>query len=97
MAVIVISKRVFAMKHKEKLIPLLKKLRNHAKKQKGFISRKTYSSLNPPGEYIIISKWKSTADWEKWMGKKKVQKLQIDIDSLVGEKIVYDIYQPEKF
>lgn len=95
MAIVVISKRVFNIKKPEKLIPLLKALRDHAEKQKGFISRKTYSSLNNPGESIVISKWKSAGDWEKWMGKEKTKKLQGKIDSLIGEKTIYDIYQPE--
>jgi hypothetical protein len=50
MPVTAISKRVFKIGQREKLIPLLQKLRNHAKKQKGFISRATYSSMNDPGE-----------------------------------------------
>lgn len=97
MSVTVISKRVFRMEHHEKLIPLLQALRNHAKKQKGFISRKTFSSLDNPGENIIISKWETVDDWSEWMKKKKSRKIQGKIDSLIGERTVYDVYQPEKY
>lgn len=97
MSVIVISKRVFRIKHHEKLIPLFINLRNHAKKQKGFINRKTFSCLNNPGEYIIISKWESEKCWKEWMNKKKPREIQGKIDSLIGEKTIYDVYKPEKY
>lgn len=97
MSVTVISKRVFTLKHKEKIIPLLKQLRNHAKKQKGFISRATHKSLNNPDEHVVISLWKTVGHWEKWMAKKKTCRLQGDIDSMIGEKTVFDIYEPDKF
>lgn len=97
MHVKVISRRLFKIKHKDKLIPLLKQLRELAEKQKGFVSRVTYSSLNDPGEYIVISEWKSADDWVEWMDKKKTRKIQGDIDSLIGEKTFFDIYRPESF
>lgn len=97
MPVTVISKRVFEIKQKDKLIPLLKDLQNHAKKQKGFISRTTFSNLNDPNEYIVISEWKKADHWIKWMNKKKVRELQGNIDSLIGEKTFFDVYKPEDF
>jgi heme-degrading monooxygenase HmoA len=97
MPVLVISKRVFRIKHRDKLIPLLQQLRNHAKKQKGFISRATYSSMNDLGEYIVISEWETASSWRNWMGKKKIWDIQGKIDSIVGEKTVFDVYKPEKY
>lgn len=81
----------------EKLIPLLDKLRRSAKKQKGFINRHTYASRTNPGEYIVISKWKSVEDWKKWMKKKKTRDRQDKVDSLLGEGTIFDIYEPETF
>jgi heme-degrading monooxygenase HmoA len=72
-------------------------LRKLAEKQKGFISRITYSSHNDHNDYIVISKWKTSDDWIAWMDKKKTRKIQGDIDSLIGEKTFFDIYQPEEF
>jgi heme-degrading monooxygenase HmoA len=97
MAVMVISKRVFRIEQRDKLIPLLQQLRNNAKKQKGFISRATYSSMNDPGEYIVISEWETVSSWRKWMDKKKTWEIQGKIDSLIGEKTVFDVYKPEKY
>jgi heme-degrading monooxygenase HmoA len=97
MYVKVISRRVFKIEQKEKLIPLLKQLRNVAEKQKGFISRTTYSSVNDPGEYLVFSEWKTADDWIEWMDKKKTRKIQAEIDSLIGEKTFFDIFRPEEF
>lgn len=97
MSVTVISKRVFKVKQKDKLIPLLKELRNLAKKQKGFVARTTFSSLNDPGEYIVIGEWKTADHWMKWMNKKRIRELQGKIDSLIGEKTFFEVYKPEKY
>lgn len=97
MPVKIISRRLFKIKKKDKLIPLLKQLRKHAEKQKGFMSRATYSNLSDPGEYIVISEWKTADDWIKWMDDKTTRKIQGDIDSLIGEKTFFDIYRPEEF
>lgn len=97
MYVKVISRRIFSISEKDKLAPLLNKLRKSAESEKGFISRTTYSSLNDPGEVIVISEWKTADKWIKWMNKKRVKKLQWKIDSLIGEKTFFDVYKPEEF
>ena len=95
--VTVISKRVFKIKKNDKLIPLLKQLRKSAEKQKGFISRATYTNVNDATENIVISEWKSEEQWQKWMKRKKVQDIQGQIDSLIGEKTVFDVYFSEPY
>jgi len=97
MPVKVISKRMFRIEKRDKLIPLLKELRNQAKKQKGFISRSTFSSLTDPGEYIVISEWETVDCWRKWMDKKTTWEIQTKIDSLIGERTFFSVYKPEKF
>lgn len=97
MSVIVISKREFHIEKNDKLIPLLKKLRKHAKKQKGFVSRATYTNINNPGENIVISEWKKEEQWQKWMKNEKVLKIQSRIDSLIGERTVFEVYKPENY
>ena len=97
MSVTVLSKRVFKIDQKDKLIPLLKELRNHAKKQKGFISRGTFSSVNDPGEHIVISEWETVEYWKTWMDRKETRQIQGKIDSLIGEKTFFDVYLPETY
>ncbi|WP_028582368.1 antibiotic biosynthesis monooxygenase family protein [Desulfogranum japonicum] len=97
MHVKVISRRLFRISQKEKLVPLLQSLRKSAEQQDGFISRSTYSNMNDPGEYIVISEWKTADNWTKWMQKEEVQKLQWEIDSILGERTFFDVYIPEDF
>jgi quinol monooxygenase YgiN len=97
MNVKVISRRVFRISQREKLIPLFKELREAAEKAKGFVSRNTYSKLNDPGEYLVISEWESIDAWADWMGDKKVKQIQWEVDSLIGEKTFFDVYKPEEF
>jgi len=97
MPVTILSKRLFKIDQKDEILPQLKKLREQAKKQKGFISRGTFSSLNDPGEYMVISEWESVENWKKWMDKKETRKIQAKIDSLIGEKTFFDVYLPEEY
>jgi quinol monooxygenase YgiN len=85
------------MVKKKKLIPLLKKLRSLSKKQPGHIFRETFRSIDNPGEYIVISEWKKIEDWKQLLGKKEIKAVQNQIDSIIGEKTIYDVYEPERF
>ena len=58
MSVTVIVKRVFRMDHTQKLIPLLRQLREESSKQPGFISRRTFSKISDPGELIVLMEWR---------------------------------------
>lgn len=93
MNVMVISKRVFRVEHIEKLTPLLQKLRDISEKQPGFISRTTYSKLNDPGEYIVISKWETADAWGNCMTLKEVREIQWQIDTFLGERTIFEIYK----
>lgn len=97
MNVMVISKRVFRVKHRDKLAPLLQKLRDISEKQPGFISRTTYSKLNDPGEYIVVSKWETADAWGNCMGLKEAKEIQWQIDSLIGERTSFELYKAEDF
>jgi len=97
MSVTIISKRHFKIDQDDNLIPLLKELRNDAKKQKGFISRGAFSSLNDPSEHIVISEWETVEDWKTWMDMEEHRQIQGKIDVLIGEKTFFDVYLPEKY
>lgn len=97
MNVMVISKRVFRVNHIDKLLPLLQKLRDITEKQPGFISRTTYSKLNDPGEYIVVSKWKTADAWGNCMSLTEAKEIQWQIDSLIGERTSFELYKAEDF
>ena len=94
MAVQVMIKRKFKVDNPEELIPLLTELRIRAKDQPGYISGETLRSLNNPEDYLVFSKWETADDWNKWLHSKERRAIQGKVDSLVGEKTFYEIFEP---
>ena len=93
MPVQVIIKRKFQVDDPQQLIPLLAELRAHAKKQPGYISGETLKSLDNPEEYLVVSKWESADDWKKWLQSKERRDIQGQVDSLIGEKTFYEVFE----
>ena len=94
MAVKVIIKRKFKIDNPEELIPLLTELRIRAKEQFGYISGETLRSLDNPEDYLVFSKWETADDWKKWLHSKERRDIQGEVDSLIGEKTFYEIFEP---
>ena len=94
MAVQVIIKRKFKVESPEELFPLLTELRIRAKNQPGYISGETLINLDNPGNYLVISKWETADDWKKWFNSKERWDIQGKVDSLLGEKTFYEIFEP---
>lgn len=97
MSVMIVIKRVFRMDQTGKLMPLLKELRAKSEKQPGYLSRTTYSKISDPGELLVIAEWETVDHWMAWMNKKEAKELQWQIDSIIGEKTVFEVYKPEDF
>ena len=94
MPIQVIIKRKWQTDKPEALLPLLTELRSLAKKQPGYISGETLRSLDDPEDYMVVSKWKTVDDWNQWLRSEKRRNLQGQVDSLIGEKTFYEIFEP---
>ncbi len=94
MPIQVIIKRKWQIDKPEALFPLLTELRSLAKKQPGYISSETLRSLDNPEDYMVVSNWETVDDWQKWFQSKERRDLQGQVDSLIGEKTFYEIYEP---
>ena len=92
MPVKVIIKRKWKIEQPEELLPLLTELRSNAKKQTGYISGETLRSLDDPEDYMVVSHWESADDWQKWLQSKERRDLQGQVDSLIGERTFYEIF-----
>jgi len=93
MAVYVVIKRKFKMNHPEKLLPLLGELSERAKTQQGYLSTETLQSMENPEDYLVISKWVSADNWKAWFGSKERRDIQGKVDSLIGERTFYEIFE----
>ncbi|MEE4599700.1 MAG: antibiotic biosynthesis monooxygenase family protein [Desulfobacteraceae bacterium] len=94
MSVQVMSIRKFQIDKIEKLNSLLGELSSHSKKQPGYISRETLRSLENPGEYLVRSEWEAAEYWDKWLHSKERRDIQGKIDSIIGEKTFYEVFEP---
>ena len=93
MPIQVIIKRKWQTANPEALFPLLTKLRSLAKKQPGYITGETLRSLDDPEDYMVISQWETEGDWKKWLQSEERRDLQSRVDSLIGERTFYEIFE----
>ena len=75
------------------LTVLLKKLRALTLSQPGYIYGETLKRLDREDECLVISTWRSQADWDAWYQNGDRQKIQAEIDALLGEKTEYAVYE----
>ena len=94
MPIQVIIKRKWETDKPEALFPLLTELRSLAEKQPGYISGETLRSLDGPDKYLVFSKWETVDDWKNWLQSKERRDLQGEVDSLIGERTFYEIFEP---
>jgi len=94
MSVHVMSIRKFQIEETENMISLLAELNSRSKEQPGRISRETLRSLDNPGEYLVRCEWETVEDWDKWLHSKERRDIQGKIDSLIGEKTFFEVFEP---
>jgi heme-degrading monooxygenase HmoA len=92
MAVKVIIKRTVPPEKGRSMIPLFRQMRALAMNQDGYISGETLRNLNNPDEFIVISSWQSSENWNNWLKSENRQKIQKQIDELLGGRTQYEIY-----
>lgn len=92
MVVKIIIKRTVPRDKAKELIPFIRQLRLLATNQKGYISGETLKSLDRPDSFLIISTWRSSDHWEKWLLSKERQEIQEKIDTLLGGKTEYEMF-----
>lgn len=88
---VMIMRTVPANKGKE-MIHLFRQMRSLASAQPGYISGETMKSYDRPDVFLVISTWQSSDDWEKWLLSSERQKIQNQIDALLGGKTEYEMF-----
>ena len=94
MAIHVVIKRKFKMNKPERLIPLLEEMNRRAQSQPGYISTNTLQSKESPDDFLVVSVWESEEDWNGWYNSPERKDIQNEIDSLIGERTFYEIFNP---
>jgi antibiotic biosynthesis monooxygenase (ABM) superfamily enzyme len=95
MAIEVIIKRKVKAGHQAKLlVPLILKLRAMALNQPGYISGETLSNIENPEECLVIGRWESVEDWNRWLNSNDRDEINKRIESLIGEQTEYRVYSP---
>jgi heme-degrading monooxygenase HmoA len=93
MPVQVIIKRKLIIENPEKIFPLFSELHSQAMQQPGYIGSVTLKNIDKPQEYMVISSWETADDWRLWYQSKERRDIQGRVDSLVGERTFYAIYE----
>ena len=93
MSVKILIKRKNSRGKTSELLNLLRQLRFGTMKQSGYISGETLHRIDVPDENLVISTWQSLDAWEKWFTSIERSKIQSQIDDLIGESTLYEIYQ----
>lgn len=75
------------------LTVLLKKMRSLTLNQPGYIYGETLRRIDQPDECVVISTWRSLADWESWYSNEQRISIQSEIDLLLGNETEYAIYE----
>ena len=94
MPVHVVIKRRFRMNQPDKLVPLLTELNRRARQQPGYVSTNTLQSREDPDDYMVVSVWDTEDDWKAWFVNPERKTIQNDIDSLIGERTFYEVFEP---
>ena len=75
----------------KELVPLILHLRALATYQSGYISGTTLCNLGHPDECLVVSRWESIDDWNRWRQSKQRSTIEQKIEMLTGEKTEYNI------
>ena len=93
MTVKIFIKRKVSANSIMELTILLKKLRSLTLNQSGYIYGETLRRVDTEDECMVISTWRSLEDWNAWLHNEQRINIQDDIDSLLGEKTDYSVYE----
>ena len=91
---VMIKRKVKPGRQAKDLVPLILHLRALATYQPGYISGTTLCNLEHPDECLVISRWESLDDWNRWQNSKQRTEIEQKIEMLIGEKTDYAIYAP---
>ena len=95
MAIEVMIKRIVKQgPQARKVVPLILQLRALATFQPGYISGETFFNLDNPEDCLVVSRWETREDWERWLHSEERSEIQNKIEEVTEEQTEYTIYAP---
>jgi heme-degrading monooxygenase HmoA len=91
---VMIKRKVMPGRQAKELVPLILHLRALATYQPGYISGTTLCNLEHPDECLVVSRWETIDDWNRWRNSQQRTEIEQKIEMLIGEKAEYTIYGP---
>ena len=88
-------RRSITEQNKKDLMELINRLRSTIIGQPGYLSSETLNRTGRTGEILVVSKWQSHFYWQQWFESRERTEIQDQIDELVGEKTIYEMYEYE--
>ena len=89
-----IKRKVKQGRQAKELVPLILQMRVRAMDQPGYISGETLCDIEHPGECLVISRWETAEDWNRWAYSQERARIEGKIETLTGGKSEYHIYSP---
>lgn len=93
MSITILIKRKWTTDHPQTLFPLLNKIREIAATKPGYLSSQTMRNSDKNNEFLVLSRWETMKSWQDWLASKDRRDVQGEIDSLIGEKTFFEIYE----
>ncbi len=89
---VIIEHRAKDAKGVERLIDLIRELRNEAMKQPGYITGETLVNTEDARNVLVISTWQSLENWKAWDTSETRGKITQLINPLLAEPYTVRIY-----
>ncbi len=72
---------------------LTKRLSTLVISQPGYVSGESLKNVEKQDEFLVVSTWEDVNAWKNWLASKERATLQQQIDTLLGVKTEYEVYQ----
>ncbi|HSO20091.1 MAG TPA: antibiotic biosynthesis monooxygenase family protein [Desulfosarcina sp.] len=86
-------RRQVTEENQQAVMELVTQLRATITGHPGYLSSETLKRVDPPGEILVVSKWKSLFYWRQWFESRERVNLQDRIEALLQSKTQYEIYE----
>ena len=78
----------------EQIVAALREMRRDAVQAPGYISGETLRDASDPAHYVILSSWRTSADWDEWAECEARQRVRGRIASLLARPERIAVLEP---